>query len=139
MGDERLQLQTSAGSRPGHLIVHLTGPLTIANLFDFQDLVRADRSSALILDFSGVPYMDSAGLGAVLGAHVSRQKDRRLLALAGVNERVRYVFHLTRVESLFEFCDSVPEAEAALAKAAAEPPSKPHVGFRIKPGAGWGG
>lgn len=114
MGEGQLQLRTSWGAHDGHKIVHLSGPLTISTLFDFQALVRADPSTGLILDFSEVPYVDSAGLGSVLSAYVSRQKDGRRLALVGVSERVRNVFQLTRVDQFFHFYSSVPAAEQAM-------------------------
>ncbi|MBZ5646385.1 MAG: STAS domain-containing protein [Acidobacteriia bacterium] len=139
MADQKLQIQTSAGSREGCIVVHLSGPLTIATLFEFQTLLRSERSPVLVLDLAGVPYLDSAGLGCLLGAHVSRQKDGRKLMLAGVSDRVKTVFLLTHVDPLFQFFDSVSQAEAALATDSCEKPVKPHVGFRIKPGAGWGG
>ena len=111
---EQLQLSTTLGSRPGQRIIHLAGPLTIGTFFDFQKEVREDKSSSLILDFSAVPYVDSAGLGSVLGAYVSRERDGRKLALVGVSERVRTIFHLTRVEQFFQFYASVPAAELGL-------------------------
>ena len=116
--DQQLQLSMSLGTRDGHRVMHLRGPLTIATLFDFQQLVRDDKSTALILDFSAVPYMDSAGLGSVLGAYVTRQKDGRKLALVGVSDRVRNVFQLTRVDQLFHFYSTVPAAEQALESSA---------------------
>ncbi len=114
MPEGPLQIRISAGSRSDHKIVHLSGPLTIATLFEFQSLVRTDHSPALILDFSEVPYVDSAGLGCVLGAYISRQKDGRRLALVGVSDRVRNVFQLTRVEQFFNFYAGIPAAEQAI-------------------------
>ncbi len=117
MGEKQLEISTSWGTHDGNRIVRLRGPLTITTLFDFQSLVRADQSTALILDFSDVPYVDSAGLGSVLGAYVSRQKDGRRLALVGVSDRVRNVFQLTRVDQFFGFYASVPAAEQAIVSA----------------------
>ncbi|HVP44598.1 MAG TPA: STAS domain-containing protein [Terriglobales bacterium] len=114
MPADQLQIRTSLGTRDGQKIVRLSGPLTIATLFGFQELVRSDKSTGLILDFSEVPYVDSAGLGSVLGAYVSRQKDGRKLALVGVSERVMNVFKLTRVDQFFSFHPSIPAAEQAL-------------------------
>jgi len=69
----------------------------------------------LIVDLTGVPYVDSAGLGSLVGAYVNHQKDGRMLALVGVNERVRYSLKLMHVESFFRFFDTLAEAEAAAA------------------------
>ena len=95
--------------------MRLTGPLVISNMFEFQSKVRADVSQALILDFSGVPYADSAGIGSLVGAYVSRQKDNRSLSLVGINDRVRAVLKVTHVEQFFRFFDSVDAAQQALA------------------------
>lgn len=114
MGEAQLQIRTSCGAHDGHRIVHLSGPLTLATLFQFQDIVRSDRSTGLILDLSEVPYVDSAGLGSILGAYVSRQRGGRKLALVGVSDRVRSVFQLTRVEQFFRFYASVPAAEQGI-------------------------
>jgi anti-sigma B factor antagonist len=79
-------------------------------------LVRSDTSHTLILDLSQVPYIDSAGIGALVGAYVNLQKDGRHLALAGVTDRVRGTMQVTRVEQFFKFYDSVLAAQEALGK-----------------------
>jgi len=83
-------------------------------MFEFQAMVRADQSQALIIDFTRVPYADSAGIGALVGAYVTRQHGNRRLALASVCTRVRDALKVTRVEQFFEFYDSVDSAEIAL-------------------------
>lgn len=94
-------------------VLCLKGPLTISNLFDFQARVRSNNLPALILDLSGVPYIDSAGIGALVGAYVSQQRNGRSLALVGVSERLHNALKITQVESLFQLFDSLPAAEAA--------------------------
>jgi anti-sigma B factor antagonist len=113
MADAPLQIEELPGSREGTHLMRLTGPLTLFNIFGFQSKVRADSSRALVLDFSAVPLMDSAGIGALVGAYVTRQKDGRRLALVGVNQRIRQALEVTRVDSFFHFYDTVPEAEEA--------------------------
>jgi anti-anti-sigma factor len=115
MSQEHLQIEEVNGSRDGIRIFRLAGPLVLANLSSFQSKVRADISKALILDFTGVPYLDSAAIGALVGAHMNRQKEGRSLALVGVNQRIRQAFEVTRIESLLHFYHSVVEAENAVA------------------------
>jgi STAS domain len=76
--------------------------------------VRTNTSERLILDFSNVPYVDSAGIGALVGAHVTHDKQGRSLALVGVNSRVRAVLGVTQVEHLFHFFENVQEAQAGV-------------------------
>jgi anti-sigma B factor antagonist len=86
----------------------------MSTLFDFQARVRADTSRVLMLDFTNVPYVDSAGIGALVGAYVTHQKDGRSLYLIGVNDRVQSALKVTRVEQFFRFVESVTEAEQAI-------------------------
>jgi len=113
MPDAPLNIEELPGSREGIRVLRLSGPLTLANVFGFQSKVRADISRALILDFTAVPLADSAGIGALVGAYVSRQKDDRTLALVGVNQRIHQALEVTRVENFFRFFPTVAEAEQA--------------------------
>jgi anti-sigma B factor antagonist len=90
-------------------VLRLDGPLTLTNIFQFQSLVRADRSRSLIVDLTNVPYVDSAGIGSLVGAQVSRQNDRTL-TLVGISPRVREALRVTRVEQFFRMASSVDEA-----------------------------
>jgi anti-sigma B factor antagonist len=108
MRDEPLTIEdlpTTADSR----ILKLSGPLTIATLFEFQTLVRTNTSPSLILDFTNVPYVDSAGVGALVGAYVRHQKEGHSITLAGVNDRVRGTLKVTQVDSFFKYVNSVPQ------------------------------
>lgn len=113
MPEQPLHIEDLPGSREGVHILRLAGPLTLPNLFGFQSKVRADNSRALILDFTNVPLADSAGIGALVGAYVTRQKDGRSLGLVGVNQRIHQALEITRVENFFRFFGTVAEAEQA--------------------------
>ena len=110
---DQLQIMTTEGPG-GLLIMHLDGPLTLATLFDFQESVRQQQATGLILALDAVPYMDSAGLGAILGAYVSCQRQGRRFALAGMTRRVLTLFEVARVDALVPRFDTVEAAETAL-------------------------
>ena len=114
MPQDPLNIEELSGTAEGQRVLRLTGPVLLSNFFPFQALVRANTAPTLILDLTGVPYIDSAGIGALVGAYVSHQKDKRRLALVGVTDRVRNAMHVTHVEQFFPFYDTV---EAALAAA----------------------
>ena len=58
--DGPLSIEMKQGKNSGTRIVTLVGPITMRNLFQFQDDLRAgDVPRVAILDMSGVPYMDS--------------------------------------------------------------------------------
>jgi len=111
MPQEPLTITDQLGARPGQRVLTLSGPLVLTTMFEFQATVRADQSQTLVIDFTNVPYVDSAGIGALVGAYVTRQNSGRRLALAGVSNRVHDALKVTRVEQFFEFFDSVSAAE----------------------------
>ena len=114
MPPEPLVIEDVAGPK-GERILRLQGPLALNNLFDFQAKVRADNSRTLIVDLSNVPYVDSAGIGALVGAYVTHQKDGRILFLVGVSQRIHNALEIMRVEQFFRFFDTLADAETAAA------------------------
>jgi anti-sigma B factor antagonist len=109
--NEDLKITTSE-RESGALLIQLHGPLTLTTLFDFQEAVRKDRTKALLLDITNVPYMDSAGLGSVISAFVSCQGSHRGFAMFGVSDRIQQLLDLTRVSSLLPCFKSLDDAEA---------------------------
>ena len=107
MRDEPLRIE-DLGVQHHKRVLKLSGPLTISTLYEFQNLVRSNAGAGLVLDFTSVPYIDSAGVGALVGAYVRQQKEGHPLVLAGVNERVRGTLKVTQVENFFQYTDSVP-------------------------------
>jgi anti-sigma B factor antagonist len=97
-----LQIVVSASNREGQKILSLKGSLNIQTIFEFQKATREESAPKLILDFSGVPYVDSAGLGALVGAYVAAQRTQRKLAVAGTNTQVKALIDMTHVGTLIK-------------------------------------
>ena len=114
MWEEKLTITNTQGAHEGERILQLNGPLTITTLFGFRDVLRAERTAKMvILDFSQVPYVDSAGVGAIVNAHVSLLNAGRRLALAAVQDRIRTLMKVTRVDEVLTIYPTVQEAQAA--------------------------
>lgn len=96
----------------GGAVIRLHGPLLLGNFFPLQTMVRSDNSDLLILDVADMPYIDSAGIGCLVGAHVSRQSSGRKLVIVGAHERLLTSLKVTKVDHLFSFAPSVEEARA---------------------------
>src|ERR1700757_1789061 len=110
---EPLTIEDMSGPRPGQRVLRLKGPVVLSTLFQFQAALRAKDAPTLIIDFTSVPYIDSAGIGALEGAYVSHNKTGHKLALVGVSDRLFTALKVTRVEQFFRIYGSVPEAEQA--------------------------
>ena len=61
-----------------------------------------DQQHSLVLELSAVPYLDSSGMGMLIGVYVSAVRDVRQLKLVGLTPKVRRVLTTTRLLQLFE-------------------------------------
>ena len=116
MQDKPLEIE-KIEKAPGTTVLRLHGPLLLGNFFPLQTMVRGDNSSLLIIDVSDMPYIDSAGIGCLVGAHVSRENSGRKMVLVGANERLLTSLKVTKVEQLFTLA---PTMEQAMAQASSQ-------------------
>lgn len=61
----------------------------------------------VILDMSQIAFIDSSGLGAIVAAMKAIGPDRKL-ELSGLTYTVKKVFHLTRMDTIFQIHESLP-------------------------------
>jgi len=108
---DKFEIRVAKGSS-GASILHLSGPVTLNTLFELQDAVRKEQEGGLIIVLADVPYMDSAGLGAILSAFASCQRHARKFAIASVSERVMALLKVTKVDSLVPRYETAEAAEA---------------------------
>ena len=97
-------------------MIKLTGPLVLSNLFEFQDASRREADKSVIVDISGVPYMDSAGLGAVISIFASCQRTNRGFAITGVSPRIKTLFQVTHCDGLLPCFETVAAADTAISQ-----------------------
>lgn len=95
-------------------VLAIKGAIRYGALDPLQEAVQDAKEPALILDMTGVPYMDSSAVGALVRVYVTSQKAGRKLALVGMNARVANVLRLVGVDILFASFDSVTQAEESL-------------------------
>jgi anti-sigma B factor antagonist len=114
---DQIQIQRTPGSASDVTILTLQGPLTISTLFDFQTAVRQPDLRSTIIDFSGVPYIDSAGLGVVLSHWAHTQRIGAKFAAVAISERVKVLLEMTRVDTVLPMYPTVADAERAFATA----------------------
>ena len=113
MYNEPLTFEVVPGSSPDIRIFRLHGPITLANLFDFQKTLNAGTEKVTIIDFTESEYIDSAGLGAILNYYVSGKRRGRFIRLVAVNYRVAELLKLTSAQTLIQTYDTIEAAEAA--------------------------
>ena|SRR5579859_8056788 len=111
--DGTLKIEPVPGSKPGIVILRLIGPLTLTSVSSLRALFRGTEPPRhTILDLSGVPFMDSAGMSEIINHEVYCRDKHVQLSLAGVTPRVLGMFHTTRLEKVLTLTATIEEAEA---------------------------
>jgi anti-sigma B factor antagonist len=85
------ELGLTTESTPTEIIVHCTGKITstVKPLFS--------ESKTVVLDLTNVSYLDSSGLGAIVGLYVSAKTAKSQLKLINLNQRLKELFSITRL------------------------------------------
>jgi len=87
-------------------IVRCSGKLVTSSTGTLQTEVRGLLPGAkrIVLDLTDLGYMDSSGLGSIIGLYVSVKTAGGRLEVINLSARVRQLFSITNVLSLFEVC-----------------------------------
>ncbi|MBE6030065.1 MAG: STAS domain-containing protein [Clostridiales bacterium] len=64
----------------------------------------------IILDFSGVPFVDSSGIGMILGRYNVVKENGGKLIICGVSEYMRKILHMSGIFTIIQAYESVSEA-----------------------------
>lgn len=94
-------------------IVQVVGDVDLNRSPALQDALLKlldEKPSAVIIDLTGVGYMDSSGVASLVKL-LSRVRQKGVsLKLAGLTDRVRNIFEITRLDSVFEIHGTCEEA-----------------------------
>jgi len=106
----------------GFTVCRPVGELDAYTVGQFRDVLGelAERRN-LLIDLSSVPFMDSAGLGALIGGIRRAREAGGDVAVACSRPTLTRLLHTTGFDRIVPVTDTVDDAAAALEAAAAEP------------------
>jgi anti-sigma B factor antagonist len=108
--------ETSAPGAP-ITIIALAGQLDAHTAAEFErfleQVVRDDGKRQLVLDFHGLEYISSAGLGVLMGLIEEVRAIDGDMKLAALPEKIFHVLDLLGFPIVFQIFPTVKEAEAA--------------------------
>lgn len=102
----------------GVQIIALEGEIDLACSPELRVILHehaAAKRPALLLDFSGVSYVDSSGLATLVEYVRNAQEFGGKLGLAAVSTRVRTILDLVRLSEIFPIYATLAEGKTALA------------------------
>lgn len=93
----------------GITVVEVDGELIVGNRQELKELVMKRLESGdqrFLIDFSSSSYIDSSGLGVLVSLSKKIREAGGALRLAGLNEDLRTLFELTKLDTLFQIADT---------------------------------
>ncbi len=112
-----MELAVSRESVDGASVLSVRGevdvysaPALSENLTQLLD----DGTRAIVVDLSEVAFLDSTGLGALIGGRTATEGAGGTMAIVCTNDRVLKLFTITGLDSVFQIFPSVDEAVAAV-------------------------
>ena len=69
------------------------------------------KPGKVIIDLSKVPYMDSSGVATLVEAMQIASRTQSKFVLTGLQERVRSIFEIARLDKVFTITESLDAAE----------------------------
>ena len=107
-------LEVDTQERDGLVQVSLKGELDLSTVERVEEELRRveDRADKLlVLDLSGLSFLDSTGLRLMVTADQRARKTGRRLAIVKGPDTVHRVFTITRLDERLEMVDDVAELE----------------------------
>ena len=97
-------------------VVEVRGEITAASekpLMDAYAEASGARTKAVVLDFAGLDYMNSGGIGLLVTLLVRANRQKQRLLAFGLNEHYRQILSLTRIDEAIGVYGSEADALAA--------------------------
>lgn len=115
MGDADLVLDVRRASDVAS-IVDIKGEITSAveePLMDAYTKASDASTKTIVLNFSGLDYMNSGGIGLLVTLLVRANRQKQRLLACGLTDHYRQIFELTRLDEAIGIHDTEADALAA--------------------------
>ena len=97
----------------GTTVLAVGGDVDLHTAPQLRDRIRTlvdEGTRRLVVDMTGVEFLDSTGLGTLLGSRKQLVALDGRLALAGLSDHVLKVFEITSLDQVFDIHATVDEA-----------------------------
>jgi anti-sigma B factor antagonist len=111
-----VDLSVSSSQQGGVTIVHVAGEIDVYTaplLREVLDKQIAEGRTDLVVDLEKVTFMDSTGLGVLVGRLKLVRGQNGSLRIVSAEERILKVFSITGLDKVFHIHPSIDEATAA--------------------------
>jgi stage II sporulation protein AA (anti-sigma F factor antagonist) len=101
--------------RKNILIIRLKGELDQASVtslkYRVSEVIDKYRIKNLVINMSEVPFMDSSGIGFIIGRYTQIKQRKRKIVICSMNEIVERIFNLSGLKKICLVAKTENEAE----------------------------
>ncbi len=97
----------------GVLVVCVKGDIDLNSNVEFKKFVNEkidNGCNELIIDFSGIEYIDSSGLGTLLTAKKKVSKNQGDIVLFGLSDTIKTLFKMSKLLGFFNVFENMDDA-----------------------------
>lgn len=106
-----MDLTITCTTRDGVPVIAVAGEIDVYNSGRLRDPVReAAKASSFVLDLEGCEFLDSTGLGVIVGGFREARMAGHRLAVNCPRPSIRKVFQITGLAKVFPVRDTLDEA-----------------------------
>lgn len=111
-------MQVSCTARERNLIVKITGDVDHYSAEQIRDRIDREVSAKncrnIIFDFSAVSFMDSSGIGMIIGRYKNIEHMGGKVVMAAISSPVLRLFRIAGLHKIISCCDTVEAAVKSL-------------------------
>jgi len=102
---------------PGAVVLEMTGELNASASGvltpAYEEAVGQGDPRTVILDFTGVDYINSTGIALVVGVLARARAESRTLVAVGLSDHYREIFTITRLSDYMQMYEDISEATSS--------------------------
>lgn len=99
---------------PDGVLISFSGDIDYSCSTQLRQVIRTQldkKPARMIIDLQQVPYMDSSGVAVLVEALQNQTKGKRKLAVCNLQDKVRGIFEIARLDMVFKIFGSVDQAK----------------------------
>ena|SRR3989338_2935565 len=103
-------MDLKALEQDGVMVFHVTGEINISTSPELKKQFEKQAVKKLVVDLEKVNYIDSSGLATLVEILKKTKGQGGNLGLAGMSEKVKSLFEITKLDKLFSIYPNQQEA-----------------------------
>ena len=108
------ELPIAVEQQDGMTVVTPDGEIDLSRAPSFRTVIAEvfrNTPSKVAIDLSNVPYMDSSGVATLVEGMQRANRAGAVLVLVGMQDRVKSIFEIARLDTVFKIVDALSEAK----------------------------